>query len=1025
LGSGNSFQLAPRVASRIEDNRILDVYRAIAGDAADADPTPTSSVPDDFSFQARTGVPLQAPVISDPITISGLSSQAPIDIEAGYYSIDGGPFTGSAGSVSNGQQIRVMVLTNDQASSAFIAQVTIGGKTGSFSATTTNEAPESFLGQVDAPINTTLDSNTLTITEDLGSINLSITGGFYSINGGDPTNEDQTVTLQAGDTITLSLTSSDTPLTTTTAVLTLGEDTVDYSVTTGVFDLEPDYFDLGDATTLEAGAVIESNIFTISGIDSLAPISISGGEYSIVDENPDRVWTNDSGFVANGDQVLVRGVAQQTNGEQTVVVLDIGGMTTTFTILTTTAPLDITSSPTLASAEGSSYVYQVTATGGTGLSYSLSNEPSGMLINTTTGLIEWSEPVIGEYSITVTVSNAEGSSAQQTYNLVITPALPPVTSQGTDFWFMYNVNLGQSEFLLYIASQRESNVVVEIPGLQYEESFLAQANEVLTVDLSEAGISTEIGTRGIGENGIHVTSDQPVAVYLINKIRATTDASIVFPTKALGNEYSVATYSQSSNNFGSLFGIVATEDNTVVDITPSIDFSEDDVSRVRGETFQITLNQGQTYQAIADNNLDFSGTLISSDKPIALLAGNQCTAIVTASACDHLIEQITPIPSLGSTYMTIPLATRRNGDTVRVYATENDTFVSINDDIAYYLQAGEYYTTIIDGPSNISANRPIQVMQFSNSSSYDNVTSDPFMLGIPPKEQFVNYYLVTTPADDFANNFINLVVRSVASSSVRVDGAAVDESLWQAIPGTDYVGAQIAVGLGTHTASASEPFGLYIYGYASFDSYGYTGGMAFSGAEIVDQIDLSVSTTSPEVGSEVCVNATVLDSDSNPISQAQVKFSVIHESSSLNKNFTDLTNTDGLAEFCYDRSLATSDFILVSATQEISANATVNWQAYTGNENLSPQIESLPEMYVNSNQPYSYQVIASDPNNDALSYSLIEGPEGMAIDSVSGIVSWEPGFITSGAVYPVSISVSDGQDNVDQQNYNLIGTLPL
>ena len=78
---------------------------------------------------------------------------------------------------------------------------------------------------------------------------------------------------------------------------------------------------------------------------------------------------------------------------------------------------------------------------------------------------------------------------------------------------------------------------------------------------------------------------------------------------------------------------------------------------------------------------------------------------------------------------------------------------------------------------------------------------------------------------------------------------------------------------------------------------------------------------------------------------------------------------------------------------------------------------NLPPYFVNFNPPtsatateaYSYDVEASDPENDTLTFSLSTGPSGMAIDSGTGVISWIPSEAqVSTTPYAVTVDVSDG-----------------
>ncbi len=735
---------------------------------------------------------------------------------------------------------------------------------------------------------------------------------------------------------------------------------------------------------------------------------------------PDVTYTPNSGFTGTDTFKFIANDGFVDSNEATVTV-EVGPENQ--------APV-ITSNPVITASENTLYRYQVVANDPDGdvLTYALATAPSGMTIDSATGEIQWTPNTQGEFAISIQVSDIFGAEALQSFNVFVTPPLPEITNQGTDFWFMFNTNLSNpDDYLIYIASENTSNITIESPGFSFSDNYVVNGGEVLTISLSDKDLTRTL-ILGMQDAGIHITSEHPVSVYLLNKLKDSTDAGIVFPTPALGTHYSVATYAQSVNSVGSLFSVVATEDNTQVQITPSIPFFDGIVTRETKQPYTITLNQGQTYQVFGSGALnDLSGTHVESDKPVAVFSGNRCTAIATGSACDHLIEQLTPIHSLGATYYTMPLALRQKGDTVRVYAVEDNTLLTVNNRNVTSLQAGEFYQTLLDSPSKIQADKPIQVMQFSNSQSFDfaltGLEADPFMLGVPSEEQFVSRYLVTTPAQGFPRNFINMIAHISVINSVRLDGTLVDSNLWQNIPGTEYWGAQIEVGIGLHTATANAPFGLYIYGFDSFESYGYTGGLGFSSGQTPQQITLNSPSTSPEVGNELCLNVEVFDVASQPLSLAQVKFQINNTEPQFNQELVDLTNSLGIAEACYTRGVVSTDVITVTV-QNVSDVLTIDWQPYTGTTNLSPVIESKPVLFGLGDNNYAYQVSAFDPDNDVLSYALLESPTNMVIDGATGLISWVPPVTQNNDNYLVTLQVTDAVGNTADQAYRLQVDLP-
>lgn len=85
--------------------------------------------------------------------------------------------------------------------------------------------------------------------------------------------------------------------------------------------------------------------------------------------------------------------------------------------------------------------------------------------------------------------------------------------------------------------------------------------------------------------------------------------------------------------------------------------------------------------------------------------------------------------------------------------------------------------------------------------------------------------------------------------------------------------------------------------------------------------------------------------------------------------------------------------------------------------NLPPQIVSTPPITAALNAPYRYEVLASDPDADALTYSLVRAPEGMTIDPDTGVVTYTP--TSSSSSSPVEILVSDGFGGSSRQSFEL------
>jgi len=93
----------------------------------------------------------------------------------------------------------------------------------------------------------------------------------------------------------------------------------------------------------------------------------------------------------------------------------------------------------------------------------------------------------------------------------------------------------------------------------------------------------------------------------------------------------------------------------------------------------------------------------------------------------------------------------------------------------------------------------------------------------------------------------------------------------------------------------------------------------------------------------------------------------------------------------------------------------------------SPEITLTAVTTATIDELYTYDVEASDPDGDTLTYSLTVNPAGMTIDPSDGLINWTPSEIGD---YEVTIQVSDG-DLLDAQSFSVkvisteIGTVEL
>ena len=73
-------------------------------------------------------------------------------------------------------------------------------------------------------------------------------------------------------------------------------------------------------------------------------------------------------------------------------------------------------------------------------------------------------------------------------------------------------------------------------------------------------------------------------------------------------------------------------------------------------------------------------------------------------------------------------------------------------------------------------------------------------------------------------------------------------------------------------------------------------------------------------------------------------------------------------------------------------------------ENQKPSFTSTPVEAAMQNEAYEYTAVATDPEDDAITYSLDTFPTGMTIGASTGVVDWTP---TEAATESVVIRATD------------------
>lgn len=378
----------------------------------------------------------------------------------------------------------------------------------------------------------------------------------------------------------------------------------------------------------------------------------------------------------------------------------------------------------------------------------------------------------------------------------------------------------------------------------------------------------------INNYGLHITATENISVFVIMRTpQYSMDASNALPISALQAEYYLQDFQPDANGVNkpvTMTTILATENNTQVVITPK---GNTYGKNNNGIPFTISLNKGQTYYLISDVSSQLAGTHIKAQggKKIAVYVGSPVTRLPGGVAArDALFEQMMPIDYWGTQF----IATRslqKDGNIIGITATQNGTELKVDGFTQTYINEGETYYILLQGPSDpyaknlskiachidqvitadaafIETSCPAAVISYDTGNSFAGATNseivdgqgDPSSVWLSPIQQKINRitfgacYTKKTRA-----HFLNVVTETATCQQTKLTAYMgqygqdwSNKLIWTQVPGnTAYSYARVQIGNDTEdinvfTLENSHGFIAHVYGNGEDESYAYSAGSA-------------------------------------------------------------------------------------------------------------------------------------------------------------------------------------------------------
>lgn len=174
-------------------------------------------------------------VVSDSVIVEMPDVDAALSVKHGEISVNGDEFSAAPRRIKPFDRVRVRLVTNSEWKQLSTATISVDKISAQFSVLLADSSPDpfTFTAQTEVMRSSIIYSNTVTITGIDMATPISITGGYYRIDGGAWTQAAGTINLN--QTLQLYVMSSASYSATTTATVTVGDYSPGFSVTTDAY----------------------------------------------------------------------------------------------------------------------------------------------------------------------------------------------------------------------------------------------------------------------------------------------------------------------------------------------------------------------------------------------------------------------------------------------------------------------------------------------------------------------------------------------------------------------------------------------------------------------------------------------------------------------------------------------------------------------------------------------------------------------------------------------------------------------
>ncbi|XP_064605096.1 IgGFc-binding protein-like [Liolophura sinensis] len=392
--------------------------------------------------------------------------------------------------------------------------------------------------------------------------------------------------------------------------------------------------------------------------------------------------------------------------------------------------------------------------------------------------------------------------------------------------------------LLEISAKQDTVVFIEVPYLNLRDTYTIYAGKPKTFSYPNR-LRTAL-QEFHSKKAVHIRSSRRVTIKGMNALATSADSFLALPITQDFTHFRTISYTQSNVIPRCVLTITSLLGKNSVNIasTRQAFFRYRERYYRNGETLRIKLDGLEVVQV---ESYDVTGLLVTSYTPVAVYSGCNCVSVPRFSRdCDHIVEQMPPLTTWGTEFVSGAITPRQSGEIFRVLSSCNATQLRVNGHGYGAVNEGEFleFKSKALDVTRIECSNPCLVALFIQGNSVDNRAGDPAMTVLPHTGQWVSSVSVSWSIHEERQtevsrilspmtHYVMVITKSAHKAGILMDGKVLGTGRrWTGIPNTNYSVSVFLQDLGKHQIQHINPrikFGLISYGLGAGVSYAHPG----------------------------------------------------------------------------------------------------------------------------------------------------------------------------------------------------------